>query len=104
MGSRSLLVALAVSFLLLAVSLAWTPISNNDIWLHLKTGSLILDRGAVPRSEEYTFTRAGVPVVDHEWLSQALFALVFRIGGLGGLAFLKTLLTSATLALVFLEA
>ena len=49
MGPITLRAGLAVSLLLLVAALAWTPISNNDIWLHLKSGSLILSRGALPR-------------------------------------------------------
>jgi tetratricopeptide (TPR) repeat protein len=104
MGQSTLRASIAVSLLVLVAALAWTPISNNDIWLHLKTGSLILERGAVPRAEEYTYTREGAPLVDHEWLSQVIFSLCFGALGLAGLSLLKTLITAATLAVVFIEA
>ena len=99
----SSLLALA-SVALLAAPLAITSISSNDIWLHLETGALILERGEVPRAEEYTFTRAGSPIVDHEWLAQVIFALAEQAGGLGALILLKFLLTAATLVLVGLAA
>src|SRR5262245_31201008 len=95
--------ALVVAFALLAGVLSLTPISNNDIWLHLRTGNLILDRGAVPRVEEYTFTRAGEPVVDHEWLAQVLFAAAHRLAGLAALSIVKLALMGGTLVLVFLR-
>jgi tetratricopeptide (TPR) repeat protein len=104
MGQSTLRAGIAVSLLALIAVLAWTPISNNDIWLHLKTGSLILERGAVPRAEEYTYTRAGTPLVDHEWLSQVIFTLCYGALGLAGLSLLKTLIVAATLAVVFVEA
>lgn len=98
--AASLLALAAVA--VLAAPLAITPVSSNDIWLHLVTGSLVLDRGAAPRVEEYTFTRAGTPVVDHEWLAQALFAAARRAGGIPALILLKYLLTAAILAVVWM--
>ncbi len=103
MADRSLRAAMLAAFLLLAASLAVTPISNNDIWLHLKSGELILERMAVPRVEEYTFTRAGSPIVDHEWLAQALFALAMRVGGLMALTWLKLGLTAAALGILYVS-
>ena len=93
--------AVGAALALLAVAIAVTPITNNDIWLHLKTGSLILERGSVPRVEEYTFTRAGVPLVDHEWLAQVVFALVHRLGGVPALTALGLALVLGTIALVY---
>ncbi|MBI3448658.1 MAG: hypothetical protein HY049_07065 [Acidobacteria bacterium] len=101
MSSKGQRAGLAGAFLLLTAALCFTPISNNDIWLHLRTGSLILERGAVPRVEEYTYTRAGEAIVDHEWLSQIVFASAHAIAGLDGLTLLKALLFAATLAIVY---
>lgn len=96
-------VALLAAFALLVAVLTITPISNNDIWLHLRTGNLILERGAVPRVEEYTFTRAGEPIVDHEWLAQVLFTAAHRLVGLAGLSEAKLALAVGTVFLVFLR-
>jgi hypothetical protein len=95
-------VAVAAALAVLALALAVTPISNNDIWLHLKTGSLILERGSVPSVEEYTFSVAGRPLVDHEWLAQVLFAVADDVGGIQALTGLKVILTAAILLLTFL--
>src|SRR5512136_1431174 len=61
-------------FACLAGVFAFGPFANNDLWLHLKTGSLILEQGRVPRADAYTFTRAGAPYVAHEWLAELLLA------------------------------
>ena len=98
MGPVAVVAALAV----LAYALAVTPISNNDIWLHLTTGSLILERGSVPTVEEYTFSVAGRPLVDHEWLAQIVFAAAFKAGGIQALTGLKLILTAAILVLAFI--
>jgi hypothetical protein len=101
MADQWMRASIALAFLLLAASLAVTPVSNNDVWLHLKTGSLILERLEVPRVEEYTFTREGAPIVDHEWLAQVLFALAHSAGGIPALILVKLLLTVAVIGLVY---
>jgi len=84
---------------LLAV-LAWTPMSNNDIWLHLKVGETVLAEGAVPTIERFSFTAAGRPLVPHEWGAAVLFALVHRGFGVNGLILLKGLLAAGAFAAV----
>jgi hypothetical protein len=79
---------------------AW-PIANNDIWLHLKTGALIWQRGAVPQVDEYTFTRAGSPYIAHEWLAQVFFARAYGAGGVAALDLVKFLLIGMTLWLIY---
>jgi hypothetical protein len=87
-----------LAFAVLTGLLAFAPIANNDIWLHLKTGSLILDQARVPQVDAYTFTRAGAPYIAHEWLSQALFAFLHRhLGGLSALSMLYAALVGAVL-------
>ncbi len=73
----------------LAMSVGLTPLSNNDVWLHLTTGRLILERGAIPEADEYSYTRAGAPYVPHEWLSQVLLWLIHDRLGVTGLIALK---------------
>ena len=68
-GDRRLFAGL---LLLLALAASLTPIRNYDFWWHLKTGSLILSREAVPRVDPFSFTAVEAPWVDHEWLSQVL--------------------------------
>ena len=74
---------------LLALAVGVNPISNNDVWLHLTTGRLILERHEVPRLDEYSFTRAGSAYVAHEWLAQVLFFSIYRVFGIAGLIALK---------------
>lgn len=69
----------------LVLSLTITPITNNDIFLHLKTGELILSTGAIPRVDDYSALAAGRPFVAHEWLSGVLFHTIERTFGARGL-------------------
>lgn len=59
--------------------------ADNDLWMHLFTGRYILASGGVPRHDPFSYTAAGLPWVDHEWLTQVAFALVFEWFGSPGL-------------------
>src|SRR5712671_3718606 len=76
--------------LILALNL--TPITNNDLFLHLRTGALVLETGRVPRVDDYSALAAGRPFIAHEWLAGVVFRLVeVADGGFGlnALIFLK---------------
>ena len=88
-GDRWLLFGL-LALVVLASSL--TPIRNYDYWWHLKTGDLILSRHEVPRADPYSFTAAGTPWVDHEWLCQVILYAGHTLLGPAGLVSLKTAL------------
>ena len=60
---------------LIALASTLSPIRSYDYWWHLRTGALILDQKAVPRSDPFSFTAVGFPWVDHEWLAQILMYL-----------------------------
>ena len=84
----------------LAVAVGIHPLTNNDIWLHLTTGRLILEQG-IPHMDPYSFTRAGEPYVAHEWLAQVLFWMIFRAAGVDGLILVKPLALLVTALLLW---
>jgi hypothetical protein len=61
--------------------MACRNVSDPDVWWHLRTGQLILQEHHVPRTDPFSFTRAGAPWLDHEWLSQVLIFGLYRLGG-----------------------
>jgi hypothetical protein len=77
---------------LLALVTTLSPIRNYDYWWHLRTGALVLERGAIPRADPYSFTAAGTPWVDHEWLAQVAMVLLHRAAGPALLVLLKSAL------------
>lgn len=87
---------------LLILALNLTPISNNDIFLHLTTGRLVIETGLVPRLDDYSATAAGRPYIAHEWLAAVIFRIVERSGGLDALIVFKILVMLATGALLYL--
>ncbi len=95
---------LTAALLLLTAALSLTPISNNDIFLHLRTGAIVLDTGSVPKVDDYSVLARGRPFIAHEWLAGVLFRLVERLGGARGfdaLVVFKFLLAAATLLVLW---
>jgi hypothetical protein len=75
--------------------------ADNDLWMHLYSGRRILAAGAVPRLDDASYTAAGRPWVDHEWLSQVGLAALFDAGGSPLLWAAKLTLALCTAALVW---
>ena len=94
----SLLSVLMITFVLL---MAVEKVHNNDIWWHLKTGQWILETGTIPDTDPFTFATPGAAWTPHYWLSDVLFATVFRVGGLGGLILFKALIVAAGFFIVY---
>lgn len=57
------------------------PVQNPDLWWHLSAGRWMLEHRALPRADFLSWTRAGAPWVDFEWLTQVLYWLAWRAGG-----------------------
>ncbi len=75
-------------------------VSDLDIWLHLKTGEIIAKTGLVPLNDIFSFTMAGKPWINHEWLFQLLAFLSFRAGGGDGLILMQNIAVAATFLLL----
>jgi hypothetical protein len=84
----------AWAYALALVVLAF-PFFNPDVFWHLSAGRWIWEHLAVPRAEAFSFTHAGEPWIDFEWLTQALWYAVVRVAGLWGLWALKIALLVA---------
>jgi len=82
-----------------------SPIRNYDYWWHLRTGALMVEQGRVPRADPYSFTAAGTPWVDHEWLFQVVAWAAHTHAGPAFLVLLKAALVLGLLVLAsrFLE-
>ena len=89
---------------LLVIALDITPITNNDIFLHLATGRVVLEVGSVPRVDDYSALANGRPFIAHEWLAGVIFRLVERAAGLDALILLKTLVALLVAALLYAAA
>lgn len=75
---------------------------DGDLARHLRVGSYILDRRGLFYHDVFSYTMQGRPFVPYEWLSEVLYTLAERAGGLAGVAVLAGLVIAATYALVTL--
>ena len=74
---------------------------DGDLGRHLTIGEHILRSGSIPTTDVFSHTLAGEPLAPHEWLSEVIFALAFRLLGLDGVVLLCALLIGLTFALVY---
>jgi len=88
-------------FCLIAV-LGHGAIHDFDLWLHLKAGEYILQHKAIPAQDIFSFTVAGKPWIDHEWLFQILVYLINLKFGSDGLVSLQSLIIAFSFLALFL--
>lgn len=74
---------------------------DGDLGRHVTLGGYILDHLNIPRDDLFSHTLAGASLTPHEWLSQVLFALAHRMGGLDGVVLLSAVLIAGTFSLVY---
>jgi hypothetical protein len=72
------------------------PLSDPDVWWHVRTGRLILDSG-VPHTEPWAFTALGRPWVPTAWLSDVLLAEIHTLGGWHGIVAFKVIVSGILL-------
>jgi len=84
-------------------AMAARGVADPDVWWHLRTGQLIVQNHQVFHSDPYSFTRAGQPWIDHEWLSQVAMYGMYRLAGWGGLIVGFAAIIAVALSLVYLR-
>lgn len=72
-----------------------TLLNDSDSFWQIKIGQWILDHGAMPTNDFYSFTRAGAPWISTSWLSQVAFAFSHAQWGWAG----PVILTAVAFAL-----
>ncbi|MGE3509499.1 MAG: hypothetical protein AB7N65_11505 [Vicinamibacterales bacterium] len=72
-------------------AVAW---SDPDLFGHLRFGLDLLRDLALTAHDPYSFTQ-DVPWVNHEWLSELVFAAAYRVGGVPALVLLKSAMVLA---------
>lgn len=75
-------------------------VGNPDVFWHLSAGQRMLSSGRLPAQDWLSFTRAGAPWIDFEWLSQLALTLTYRLAGWWGLVALKTAVIVSAAALI----
>ncbi|MEO8578419.1 MAG: hypothetical protein ABI556_17035, partial [Gemmatimonadales bacterium] len=76
--------------------------SDGDLAAHIRMGETILATGHLPVHSLASYTAAADHMVAHAWLSEILFALLFRLGGLPLLSVITGLIVGATHGMIAL--
>ncbi len=90
--------------LALAAAFAWREITSPDFGFHVAAGRLILERGAWPQRDPFTFTVPDHPYVDMNGLFQVLLALLDRAAGTAGVGLLQLVLVEGAVLLLWATA
>jgi hypothetical protein len=78
----------ALLAVVLVAKVYWTcreQIADPDIWWHLRNAQYFAANLRFPNIDTYSFTAAGSPWVNHEWLSELFYYAAFRTFGLQGI-------------------
>src|SRR5437879_10023906 len=90
LGPRELLLASAV---LVVGALVIAPVTDVDYWWHVQAGRWIVAHHRLPGHDLYTYTAAGHPWTDHEYLTEVLMWLLQSRLGLAGVSVALGLVT-----------
>lgn len=75
--------------------MGWSGLlADADVGWHIRTGEYILDHGAVPRHDLYSFSLPGAPWFAWEWLADIVYAGLHRAAGLKGVVLLAAIVIS----------
>jgi hypothetical protein len=80
--------SIAAVLLVVAWVSTWRPQIDADAWWHVAYGITILDRGAIPGTERFSWLTEGSPLFLHSWLWEALIGTADRLGGPTGMSIL----------------
>jgi len=95
--------AILLSVTALTAVLAWRTESSRDFGYHLATGRWILEHGAWPRVDSFTYTLAGRPYIDMHGLFQIALAIAYR-GGMVGIGLLRVAFALLTVGALWMSA
>lgn len=78
-------------------------VADPDVWWHIRNAQYLLTEHQFPRVDMYSYTARGTPWINHEWLSEIPFYLVWKHAGLVGLyVFYWLLVEGVLLAMMYL--
>jgi hypothetical protein len=78
-----------------------TLLVDGDTGLHIRTGDFILASHAVPVHDPFTYSAPEKPWFAWEWLSDVVFALVWRLAGLKGIVLLSGSVVCMAITILF---
>jgi hypothetical protein len=79
---------LLVGFVLFRFS---DTVADPDLWGHIRFGADIVRTGSIARTDTYSYRTKGQPWINHEWLSEVIFAGIYQAAGPQALIVFKVL-------------
>jgi hypothetical protein len=95
------LLALMVLFLTGILFQPELPLRDSDIWWHLANARILTTTHSFIRVEPYSFSVAGQPWVNPEWLSEMPFWIGYRTLGLTGIYLVTVIALCANILFVY---
>jgi len=77
---------------LVVTALAGRRMADTDVWMHLRNAAELVGHHSLVHADIYTFTSAGAPLINFEWLSELPYYFAFLALGLQGLLAVELLL------------
>lgn len=77
-------------------------IPSSDLWWHLGVGRFIWHHHLIPTQECFSYTAPGCYWLNHSWLADVIFFLIYSTGNLDWLQLFKILVIGASFALMLL--
>lgn len=74
---------------------------TQDLGRHLKTGEIILKTNSVPKTNLFSYTYPNFPFINHHWLSEVFYHVLFQKIGFNGLLTINTALVLLSFGLIF---
>ena len=77
-------------FLATVLPRATAPLTDGDVWWHIRAGEEVLRTGAIPRADTWSIVAFGRPWISQDWVTNVVLALGNDLGPWGqtGLSFL----------------
>lgn len=89
-------------FLLLIVGYFHTVSAiNQDLGRHIINGQIILEQLNVPKINLFSYAYSNFPFINHHWLSEVLFYLMFIHFGFNGLLVFATVIVIIAFSIIF---
>jgi hypothetical protein len=80
------------SFIVLAVAIGCVAsLADPDLWIHILVGQRIVHTGHIPMQDLYSYSAAGLPWHNHEWLAEVVLGMSYQWFGVIGLRIVKLL-------------
>ncbi len=89
-------------FLSVVFVYCFNAFKEPDSFYHLKAGQVVLETASIPNSDPFSFVANGAEWVAHEWLSEAILFISYKVAGFWGVISFVALLGALTSFIIYL--